>query len=122
MVSIHIGYFTFNPITVKDILKMIIIHLPKDNLNCYGITLNLYIINLYMDIFKLHDNRFKGCFISFKISNKTSINAWLFFNGFVKIDIWYLFNRSFKLRFKLYPIKKILRIYSYIDGSLIYKN
>lgn len=100
---------------------MIKIHLPSNNLNCYGLTINLFIFNLYMDIFRL-ENKFKGFFISFKIPNKTSLNIWFYFNGFIKVDIWYLFNKSYKLRFKLYPIKRILRIYDYINGNCIYSN
>ena len=98
--------------------------LPSNNLGCFGISIDLYIFNLYADIFKLWNNekyRYSGIYFSFNIPNKTSVNGYIFFNGFIKLTIWNIFNRSYKIRFKLYPVKYLIRSFDWITGNCIYK-
>ena len=69
---------------------MIKILLPSKNLNCYGIAIDIYIINFYADIFRLwhmEKYKFKGLFLTFTIKNLFNFKSWFFFNGNFKIEL-----------------------------------
>ena len=98
------------------------IYPSNKNLNCLGIELDLIIIRLYADIFKLWNNaiyKYSGIYFSLTIPNKTNLNGYIYFNGLIKLTIWNIFNRSYKVWFKLYPVKYIIRIFDYINGNCI---
>ena len=90
---------------------MIKVLLPSNNIGCFAIAIDLFIISIYIDIFKLWDNEkytFKGIFISLTIKRIGNLKAWYFFNGNFKIRIWAKINYyridwyNKKLRYRFY--------------------